>query len=83
MKKISVEWTDNELTAQAFIFFLAGFETSATLITFWFYEMVRNPDIQKKLQTEIDDFLAISNGKITYKDVPNLKYLDMTISGEI
>lgn len=82
MKSIFVEWSDSELTAQAFIFFLAGFETSSTLITFLFYELVRDLEIQKKLQKEIDNFLANSNGKITYNDVKNLKYLDMTISGK-
>lgn len=78
-----VEWTDNDLVAQAFVFFGAGFETASTLITFWFYEMVKNPEIQKKLQQEIDDFVADNNNrKIAYDDIKNLKYLDMTISGE-
>mgnify|MGYP006343728643 CR=1 FL=1 len=77
-----IEWTDNDLASQAFIFFVAGFETASTLITFWFYEMVKNPDVQKTLQNEIDNFLANSNGKITYNEIQKLEYLDMTISGE-
>ncbi|XP_077285508.1 uncharacterized protein LOC143910785 [Arctopsyche grandis] len=79
-QKVVRKWTDTELTAQAFLFFIAGFETSATSITFFFYEMVRNPDIQKRLQEEIDDILLKSEGKLTYTDVQNMKYLDMTIS---
>ncbi|XP_077285507.1 uncharacterized protein LOC143910784 [Arctopsyche grandis] len=79
-QKVVRKWNDTELAAQAFLFFIAGFETSATLITFFFYEMVRNPDIQKRLQEEIDDHVLKSEGKITYNDVQKLKYLDMTIS---
>lgn len=50
-------------------------------MVFFFYEMMRNPDVQKKIQNEIDDFLAKSNGIITYDDIRKLKYLDMAISG--
>ncbi|XP_077286390.1 cytochrome P450 9e2-like [Arctopsyche grandis] len=79
-RKVVRKWTDTELAAQAFLFFIAGFDTSSTLITFFFYEMLRNPDIQKRLQEEIDEFMLKSEGKLTYNDLQNMKYLDMTIS---
>lgn len=43
---------ENGLTmnAQTYIFFLAGFETSFTLVTFTLLEIARNLDIQKKLR---------------------------------
>lgn len=43
--------------------------------------MMINPDIQEKVQKEIDDLLAKNNGQITYEDIQKLKYLDMAASG--
>ncbi|KAG4076825.1 hypothetical protein HA402_004427 [Bradysia odoriphaga] len=42
--------TIDEIAANAFVFFLAGFETSATSMTFVLYELARNMDIQRKAQ---------------------------------
>uniref|UniRef100_A0A1B0EZ81 Uncharacterized protein n=1 Tax=Phlebotomus papatasi TaxID=29031 RepID=A0A1B0EZ81_PHLPP len=51
LKKLSI----NELAAQVHVFFLAGFETSSTLMSFFLYEMARNHDCQEKVQKEIDE----------------------------
>jgi len=74
---------DNKLlAAQAFVFFLAGFETSSTTMGFALYELARNPDIQEKLAQEIKQSVAKDNGKITYDSLQEMKYLDMVVSGE-
>ncbi|KAF2878651.1 hypothetical protein ILUMI_27519 [Ignelater luminosus] len=72
--------TDDEITAQALLFFLAGFETTATLSCFMSYELAVNPDIQKRLQNEIDEALEKCNGKITYDVLLGMKYMDMVVS---
>ena len=41
-----------------------------------------NPDIQKRLQDEIDRSLEENEGKFTYEAVNNMKYLDMVVSGK-
>lgn len=69
------------MAAQALIFFIGGFETTSNLIIFFMYEMVRNPDIQAKLQDEIDELLKNTGGKIAYNDMKDLKYMDMAVSG--
>ncbi|XP_077293366.1 cytochrome P450 9e2-like isoform X2 [Arctopsyche grandis] len=77
---VTKKWNDDELAAQAMTFFLGGFETTSTLIIFFFYEMARNPDIQKKVQEEIDNLINESSHGIVYTDLMQLKYLDMAVS---
>ncbi|XP_044253641.1 cytochrome P450 9e2-like isoform X2 [Tribolium madens] len=68
--------SDEDITAQALIFFFAGFDTVSSAMCFLSYELATNPDIQKKLLQEIDSV----NGKPTYEVLMNLKYLDMVVS---
>lgn len=43
------------MQANCFITMNAGFETTSTALGFASYELALNPDIQEKLQTEIDE----------------------------
>lgn len=72
----------DEVTAQAFVFYLAGFETSSTTMSFCLYEIARNTEIQKRVQKEIDDVLAKNNGEVTYESVNEMKYLEACIDGK-
>lgn len=75
------EWSDDELVAQCLLFFLAGFETSSTLLSFLCNELALNPDIQEKLCREIDDTIEdMKAEKLTYEQLNSLKYLDQVIS---
>lgn len=38
------------------LFLLAGYETTSTTLAYIMYELVVNPDVQTKLQEEIDNF---------------------------
>ncbi|XP_012222890.1 cytochrome P450 9e2-like [Linepithema humile] len=70
----------DEMTAQAFVFFLGGFDTVSTIMSFAAHEVAVNPDIQSKLREEIDDVLKMTNGKPTYEAINNMKYLDAVIN---
>ncbi|XP_012527388.1 cytochrome P450 6k1 isoform X2 [Monomorium pharaonis] len=71
--------TMTEATAQSFVFFAAGFETSATTMTFTMYELSQHQDIQDKLRKEIDEMLA-KHDDLTYDVVNNMTYLHKVIS---
>ncbi len=62
------------------LFFLAGFETSSTLLSFLGNELALNPDIQEKLCREIDETVERTSEKLTYESLNSLKYLDQVIS---
>lgn len=78
--KGKIDLTDEDIVAQAMIFFTAGFETTSTLMTFMAYELAVNPDIQERLRNEIDDLYEECNGKITYDKIQSFKYLDMVLN---
>lgn len=75
--------TLNEMAAQCFVFFLAGFETSATTMTFALLELALNQDIQNKLREEIDTTLDKYYGKISYDAVMEMTYLDKVVHGNV
>lgn len=74
--------TMNELTAQCLVFYLAGFETSATTMTFALYELAVNQDIQDKLRAEIHSVLDRHDNSVTYEAVSEMTYLDKVLNGE-
>lgn len=74
------EVTDDIMTAQAAVFFMAGFDTSSTAMSYTAYELALNNDIQQRLIDEIDRTFELCDGKITYDLLMGMKYLDMVIS---
>lgn len=71
--------TIEEIAAQAFVFFLAGFETSSTTMTFCLFELAKNQQMQKKVREEILQVLAKHDGQITYEGMQEMKYLGQVI----
>jgi hypothetical protein len=79
---ILTEFTDTLLASQAFIFFLAGFETSSTTLSFCLHELALNPEVQERLREEIDSTLEKYKGKMTYDGIQSMTYLDQVVDGE-
>lgn len=63
------------------MFYAAGFETSSSTMSFCMYELARNPECQRKVQSEIDAISAKYNGAITYDSLSEMKYLESCIDG--
>lgn len=74
--------TFNEIAAQCFVFFIAGFETSSSAVTSALLELALNQDIQNKLRKDIRTVLEKHDGKLTMEVVNNMKYLDKVVNGE-
>eukprot|EP00106_Octopus_bimaculoides_P002301 XP_014769743.1 PREDICTED: cytochrome P450 3A19-like [Octopus bimaculoides] len=67
--------TDDEILAQCVILFLAGYETTASTLTFFTHSMATNPEKQQKLYEEIVEILG--DDIPDYDNIQKLPYLDM------
>lgn len=77
-KTISLE----EMAAQAFLFFLAGYESSSVTMSFIIYELAKNPEIQEKAFEEIIKVLEKHDGKLTYDSVADMNYMEQCLNGK-
>lgn len=68
------------ITIHAFTFFFGSFDTISTTLSFIFHELAANPDVQEKLQREIDRVLEERNGQLSYDAVHSIQYLDAVIN---
>jgi len=71
--------TDHEILSQAMIFIFAGYETSSSTLCFLAYNLAINPETQKKLQDEVDQFFP-NKAKPTYEGLQQMEYLDMVLN---
>ncbi|EFN61085.1 Cytochrome P450 9e2, partial [Camponotus floridanus] len=74
------ELTIEDMTAQAFLFFLGGFDAVATMMSFALHEIAVHPSVQTKLRDEIDEVLKKTNGELTYEALNGMQYLDAVIN---
>ncbi|XP_016942923.3 probable cytochrome P450 6a13 [Drosophila suzukii] len=69
-----------QIAAQAMVFFLAGFDTSSTTMSFCLFELALNHDVQDKLRVEVLEVLGRNNQKLTYESVQEMPYLDQVVA---
>ncbi|XP_052739042.1 cytochrome P450 6B5-like [Bicyclus anynana] len=75
----SLEVNDELLVGQCVLFFGAGYETTATALSFLLYELAKHKEIQDKLIAEVDCYFKKKNGEIEYECINELPYLEACI----
>lgn len=75
------EITIELIAAQCFIFFIGGFESSASTLMYMLFELAQHPDVQNKVRQEILTTLESNGGEMTYEMMTSLTYLNMVIDG--
>ena len=70
------------LPAQAFVFFLAGFETSSNTMANCITELSEHPGIQDRVRAEVQEVLARHGGTLTYEALREMTYMEQVIEGE-
>lgn len=78
-EKLTVE----QVAAQAFMFFLAGFETSSTAMCYTLYELSQNQEVQDKARDEVRKVLSQHDGQFTYDAMMDMHYVDNCLSGKL
>ncbi|KAF5288522.1 hypothetical protein FQA39_LY15390 [Lamprigera yunnana] len=76
---IITEFSLDDITAQAVIFFTAGFDTVSSAMCYLAYELSIHPEIQDKLYNEIKETLK-DTPQLTYESITTMKYLECCIS---
>uniref|UniRef100_A0A6P7H9V0 Cytochrome P450 9e2-like n=1 Tax=Diabrotica virgifera virgifera TaxID=50390 RepID=A0A6P7H9V0_DIAVI len=79
-EKLNIKLTDEDIQAQSFLFFFAGYESVSTMMCCMAHELAVNTDIQDRLRKEIVETDKNSSGKLTYDSLVRMKYLDMVTS---
>lgn len=74
----TTKFSEAKIIANSILFFMAGYETSSTLLTWATYSFAMNADIQEQLYQEVKD-LKDEKGELDYETVNQLQYLDAVL----
>lgn len=74
--------TLEQCTAQVALFYLAGFDTTASAISYCLFELSRQPQLMKRVQCEIDEIMKKHNNNITFENINEMPLLDACVRGK-
>ncbi|CAG2101453.1 unnamed protein product [Medioppia subpectinata] len=75
-KKTNPDVKDIDMLASSFVFFVAGYETTASLLSFLLYSLSVNEKCQQRLYEEINAF----DGNYSYESIARMPYLEACIA---
>nr|KAK5432318.1 hypothetical protein LTR18_011177 [Exophiala xenobiotica] len=66
--------SEDSIVNNMITFLIAGHETTSGLLSFLFYELLKNPEAYRRAQGEVDEI--VGKGSITVKHVSKLRYIN-------
>lgn len=76
-ERSDVPGDERQILNEALTLFLAGYETSALALTFTWYLIARHPEVQSRIQDEVD---AVVGSRLPrFDDLPSLCYTKMVL----
>ena len=74
------EFDELVIVATAVVLLVAGYDTTGISLSYMAYELANHPDIQSRLQEEIDEAFEDAGDKFPdYNVIQSLPYLDMVL----
>merc|ERR1712001_447572 len=71
---------EDNIVATAMVLLVAGYDTTGMTLSYMAYQLSINPEVQQRLQEEIDQAFEEAGGKFPdYNVIQSLPYLDMVI----
>lgn len=72
--------TIENVALHAFTFYFGGFDSIASATTLLAHMLAEHPDVQARLQQEIDETLRSNDGELTYDAVHGMRYMEAVIN---
>ena len=72
--------TIDEMTYQAFVFLLGGYDTTSSYLCFVAHQIAVMPEVQAKLRAEIEEVLRKTDGKPTYEAIKDMQYMEAVLN---
>jgi len=80
VKKSKLKLDEEVVTSTSLLLLVAGYDTTSITLSYMAYYLAKNPEIQTKLQAEIDQAYKENNGTLPdYKVIQELPYIEMCI----
>nr|AKQ00288.1 cytochrome P450 CYP6HM1 [Apolygus lucorum] len=71
---------EQSIISNSFVFFAAGYETTGSTLSYLFYELALNQDVQEKVYQEIKTVLEKHNDELTFEAVGEMTYVEQAIN---
>ncbi|XP_061396408.1 cytochrome P450 6a8-like [Musca vetustissima] len=69
----------DDLIAQSFAFFSAGFETSSSTMAYALFELAKNPQVQEKARQNVVEVLERYQGELSYDSLNEMSYIRQVV----
>ncbi|XP_017084418.2 LOW QUALITY PROTEIN: probable cytochrome P450 6d5 [Drosophila eugracilis] len=66
------------IAGQLFLFYIAGYETTASTASFTLYELTQNPEILEKAKEDVRKAIE-KHGELSYDAIADMKYLEACV----